>query len=249
MCRFESDRGLQLPALWASDILRQMVPQEEIDRVLALLRPALQEAYKDFTIPPVEIGPGYWEMWPARHLRLILEEPQYHMYGVPLGGTGNLRVLFSWPYQREVIRPKKFNEAAARRIAKRAVEISKGLIEHYNYGPAKERAYIEGYKAVQDASEEDLRSLWAARDRIWHEDRPHWDRYHEAVKRFLKMGFYRDGVLDWIPEEEISSTWTDLQKELSEDSLYDTASRGVSDAIDDWAVKVGLLDNAKRTRT
>lgn len=225
-----------------------MVPQEEVDRVLALLRPALQEAYKDFTIPPIEIGPGYWEMWPARHLRLIVEEPQWRIYGIPYGGTGNLRVLFGWPYQRETIRLKNFNEAAAKRIAKRAVELSKGLIEHYNYGPAKERAYIEGYKAVEEAEEEDLRHLWVARDPIWHEARPNWDRYHEAVSRFLKMERER-GVLDWIPDEEINTTWTDLQRELSEDSVYDTASRGVSDALDDWAVRVGLLDNALRTRT
>lgn len=226
-----------------------MVPQEEVDRVLGLLRPALQEAYKDFAVPPVEIGPGYWELWPARHVRLIVEEPRWQVYGVPYGGTGNLRVLFAWPYQRETIRLKNFNQGAAKRIAKRAVELSKGLMDHYNYGPAKERAYIEGYKAVQEASEEDRRHLWVARDRIWHEDRPTWDLYHEAVRRFLKMGDYHKGVLDWVPDEEISTTWTDLQKELSEDSLYDTASRGVSDAIDDWAVRVGLLDNEKRTRT
>jgi hypothetical protein len=226
-----------------------MVPQEEVDRVLALLRPALQEAYKDFAVPPVEIGPGYWTLWPARHLRLVLEEPRYQIYGVPYGGTGNLRVLFAWPYQRQAIRLKNFDERSAKKISKRAVELSKGLMEHYNYGPAKERAYIEGYKAVQEASEEDLRHLWVAREPIWNESRPNWDRYHKAVQRFLRMGFYREGVLDWIPEEEINVTWTDLQKELSDDSLYDTASRGVSDALDDWAVRVGLLDNAERLRT
>jgi len=226
-----------------------MVSPADFDKVRAFLNPALEEAFRDFAIPPVELAPGYWELWPARMVRMGIEEPKYYIYGVPYASTGNLRIMFRWPYQEEKIRLKKIDENVAARIAHRAAEISRGLAQHYGYGPEKEKAFIEGLKAVQEASDEDLRTLWVARGPIWTEDRPNWDVYHEAVRIFLTRGERsRRGVLEWLPDSETRKTRVDENVDLSRDSIYDAAARGVAEALDDWAVTAGLLDNAKRTR-
>lgn len=225
-----------------------MVPQEEFDRARRFVGEAIAKAYDGFTIPPVEIAPGYWEMWPIRAVALKLKETRIWIYGRPYGGTGNLQAHISWPYgNNDRIRSKgPFDARLAKKAAEAARNISDILIQHYRTGPAAEKAYLAGYKAVETASDEELRWLWPFREATYLHHRADWDSLHESIRAFLKMGPFRKGILDWTPDEEISTLWEAHEKALGSDKVYDMAMRGVLDGLDDWAVRVGLLDNTKR---
>lgn len=226
-----------------------MVPPEEFDRARRLVGEAIEKAYSGFTIPPVEIAPGYWEMWPLRGVVLKLQETKYWIYGRPVGGTGNLQAHISWPYgNNDRIRSKgPFDARLAKKAAAAARNISDILVAHYGSGPATEQAYLAGVKAVETASDGDLRRLWPFREATYLSHRADWDSLHEGIRAFLKMRDDRKGILDWSPDEDVSQGWEVHEKALGSDwKVYDMAMRGVLDALDDWAVRVGLLDNAKR---
>lgn len=229
-----------------------MVPQEEFDRARRFMGLALEKAYSGFTIPPTELAPGYWVLWPMQSVILKLEETRLWSYGIPGAGTGNLQAHIQWSYgNNERLKAKgPFDEKLAKKAAESARGISEILTEHYGFRSGAERAYLAGYKAVEEASEEELRRLWPAREETYLSDRANWDRLHEAIRVFLKMDRGEKGVLDWIPDEEVPYKWEAHEKALGSDwKVYDYAMRGVLDALDQWAVDVGLLDNAKRLRS
>lgn len=140
----------------------------------------------------------------------------------------------------------KFGTSEAERAARFAKQISDTLAKHY--GDARieaQEAYIAGYQAVEEASEEELRHLWPARAEIYINPRADWQQLHRAIHAFLRMPTFRAGVLDWLPAEttqEHLELWDSLLRVLGPGTLYDRAMRGVLHALDEWAVREGLLE-------
>lgn len=226
-----------------------MVPKAEFERVRRLLGEALQKEFEGHPFPPIEMAPGYWKLWPHRSVRVKLEESRFWMYGRPMGGTGNLQVKMYYPYNSERFSSKgAFTDRAIKRIAKNAKENSEGLAKlHHDDTPEAKQAYFVGYKAVEDATEEERQNLWIFRGPTWREQRPNWDDLHTAIRAFLKMPDVQ-GVLDWIPDEASDPKWDSLLKTFDDSTLYDKAMRGTLDAIDDWAIQRGLITEEEYVR-
>lgn len=222
-----------------------MVSPEEYEHARQLLSNAINEAYEGvYLVPPVELAPGYWALWPHRDVRINLEETRMWSYGKPMGGTGNLQAHITWPYmQSNRVKPlpigSRFDEDTAIRAAEIARRVSDARMTHYKLeSPLAQKAYLAAYNLVEEASPEDRRELWD----LWERTRAGDFRiFHKATKAFLRIGSHKRGVLDWMPDEDAEhGRWGVFYKSMGHDKLYSAAQSAVMDALDDWAVSEGL---------
>lgn len=232
-----------------------MVPHQEFDRARKLLADELEKQYEGLTlVPPVELAPGYWKLPPLREITLILAEAKHYIYGVPGPGTGNLRIKLFWPYSTQALPFRNgINERSIQKAVKTAVDLSNNLFSSRYYAEnmkeAYELSYIAGYKMVEDATEKEREYLWKFRQEVWFSNNAKWDKMHAAVQDFLELRSTEPGgILAWNPDVPENVKWNELKIILGDDRTYYTASHGVFDALDDWAVGNGLLENSMRLR-
>jgi hypothetical protein len=218
-----------------------MVDPEAFEEARALLNEEIRNAYEGrFLVPPVEIAPGYWVMWPTRVISVSLEEAYLWQYGVPIHPTGRLQIKVNKHYSGATrISPKKgepLSRKEARKAAREALEASQGWAMHYDDDSLDyQRAYIDGYDFVRGLPEEELEHLWSIRE-LHFRDRerfPDWAPFWEALN-YRTLLEPPKGPFTWVPDFQ-KSPYSELGKER------ERYARGGMDAVDDWARGRGLL--------
>lgn len=209
---------------------------------------AIAEAYGSlFLVPPVEVFPGEWALWPGRDIVLKLEETRWWSYGKPVGGTGNLQAHIMWPIgNNERIKPKpagkKFDKKTAVSAAQFARALSEQRSEHLGFNRVLiQKAYRVGYEAVENASADELERFWPVYRETYLSSQADWQKLHRALKVFLRMRRDEKGPFEWMPGENEPNPWDEFKGVSGKDIVYSAASNGAFHALDDWAIARGLL--------
>lgn len=218
------------------------VPEAEFNRVRGLVEKALAEAFVDHVVPPAELRPGYWELWPIRDIRIGIEETKIWHYGVPVGGTGKLQIHIEYPYGNHA-REKPRGEHISERLVKSAVNLALMLsdqrAEHLRIRSVEaQEAYLFGYEKFWEMDAERQRRFFE----LFEEAKTSkgWSQLHEAIKRlFLKSRMDDPVIWDHLfegePQQESPRDWSPRDPQGYNPSRFDLFNWGVMDALDDWS--------------
>lgn len=229
------------PGVLKSEIVT--VSAEEFERVRLLLEKAIADEFSKDPVPPAEVHPGHWFFWPYRDVELQLEETQFYNYGTPVGGTGRLQAHISYPYgNHDRIKPRPasapFDKKLAERAAKDARYISDLIADNLHAKNLnKQKAYLFGYNAVFNASEEKRSRMWPAREATYKGER--WDPLHTTIHNFFfdvrKQDPAKwDEIFSGEPQYKRPREWSPRERGYHGPS-YDAFFSGAITALDDWS--------------
>jgi hypothetical protein len=222
-----------------------MVDPEVFEAAREILSEELEKAYEGvFVVPPVEVVPGLWMMWPDQRVEVILEETRNWSYGMPGAGTGVLQAHVHWPYgHHERIKPKKGRQLGRkelRKAAKTALDISRVWAAHYRVESVEsQEAWLRGKSVFEGLPEDVKENIWEERALTFSDHQAKWDRLWNAI--YDAVGWVCPGTLEWLPDYEDLLVVSDENRE--------TALNAVLQALDHWAVRKGFLRYEADPRT
>jgi hypothetical protein len=223
------------------------VSEEEFDRVRGLVEQALAEQFGDLLVPPAELKPGYWELWPLRNIRLGIEETRLWSYGVPGGGTGHLQIHIEFPYGNHSRIKARKGDLSGKQIKdaiKHARDLSDGRSQSIHTNSVeKQEAYLFGYRTFRDLDADRQRRFFSLYEDITKpgggSESSKWSRFHESTKR-LFFNSRPDDPEAWdrlfkgVPQHESPRDWSPRDPEGYDPSTFDMFYRGATDALTDW---------------
>ena len=231
------------------------VSEAEFQRVRGLVEQALAEQFGDLLVPPAELRPGYWELWPIRDIRLGVEETQIWHYGAPVGGTGRLQIHIEYPYgNHSRVHAKKDRELTEKQVlqaVKTARMLSDQRAAHLRMNTIeKQEGYLFGYRSFWNMEPERQRRLYSLFEDVVTAEgasKP-WSALHEAIKRlFMNSRQVDEKAWDLLFKGPVSREmsprdWSPRGPIGYSDAMYDLFHQGVMAALDDWEQRRRFYD-------